>query len=65
MNEYLLGLITKHHISRADLARALKLDRSTISKKLSGQRPILYPEVEKIVAFLRSRKVKVDPSKLF
>jgi hypothetical protein len=64
MNDYLLGLIEKHHISRTDLARALRLDRTTISKKLSGHRPLMFGEAEKIVAFLRSRKVKVDSSKL-
>lgn len=64
MNDYLLGLIKKHHISRTDLARALKLDRSTISKKLSGSRPLMVEELNQMVEFLKSRKVKVDPSKL-
>ena len=62
---YLLALVRKHRVSNATLAAVLKLDRTTVSKKLNSKRNVSFAEVSEIVDFFwRVKGIKVDKSKV-
>ncbi|MET0554206.1 MAG: hypothetical protein ABW221_14285 [Vicinamibacteria bacterium] len=48
-------LLAAGDISRAEIARALRLDPSTISRKLSGQRSLKLHEIQTLLGFLSKR----------
>lgn len=51
----LLQLLASRAIRKAEIARALDLDPSTVSRKLSGKRTIKLGEVQAILRFLSRR----------
>ena len=62
---YLLALVRKHRVINATLAAVLKLDRTTVSKKLNSKRNVSFAEVSEIVDFFwRVKGIKVDKSKV-
>ena len=62
---YLYDLIRRHRVSNAVLAAVLRLDRTTISKKLNSKRGVSFQEVSKIVEFFwKVKGIKVDKSKV-
>lgn len=62
--EYLIELLDKARVSNAQLARYLNLSRPSISRKLSGDRPLRLEELERIVEYLKRLGVEVDPERL-
>jgi transcriptional regulator with XRE-family HTH domain len=48
-------LLTDGAISKAEVARALRLDPSTVSRKLSGKRSLKLHEIQVLLRFLSGR----------
>jgi transcriptional regulator with XRE-family HTH domain len=48
-------LLANGDISRAEIARALRLDPSTVSRKLSGKRSLKLQEIQTLLRFLSGR----------
>lgn len=48
-------LLAKGDISKAEIARALSLDPSTVSRKLSGKRSLKLQEIQMLLRFLSGR----------
>jgi transcriptional regulator with XRE-family HTH domain len=48
-------LLASGAISQAEVARALRLDPSTISRKLSGKRSLKLQEIQGLLRFLSGR----------
>lgn len=51
----LLELLASRAIRKAEIARALDLDPSTVSRKLSGKRTMKLDEVQALLRFLSRR----------
>lgn len=51
----LVQLLASSRISRAEIARALRLDPSTVSRKISGKRSLRLQEVQALLRFLSGR----------
>lgn len=62
---YLLALVRKHRVSNATLAAVLKLDRTTVSKKLNSKRNVSFAEIAAICGFFRKVKgIEIDAAKV-
>lgn len=48
-------LLASGAISKAEIARALRLDPSTVSRKLSGKRSLKLQEIQGLLRFLSRR----------
>ncbi len=51
----LKAFLESNGIKQVDLAESLELDPSTVSQKLSGDRPWFQQEVDRVLAFLFER----------
>jgi transcriptional regulator with XRE-family HTH domain len=51
----LIQFLASSDISRAEIARALRLDPSTVSRKISGKRSLKLEEVHALLRFLSDR----------
>jgi hypothetical protein len=52
---HLERLLANAAISKAEIARALRLDPSTVSRKLSGKRSFKLQEIQGLLRFLSGR----------
>jgi len=51
----LIRLLASSAITKVEIARALELDPSTVSRKLSGKRSLKLEEVQALLAYLSRR----------
>jgi predicted transcriptional regulator len=60
----LAHLLATNHITQPDLADALGLDQSTVSKKVTGSRPWKLDELRRLRTFLRKRGLTLSYDQL-